>query len=364
MLITATSIHEISDQIKEHVKNNTALISIGEHSKVNIPDLIELLNIDGLSFMGGIFPKVIHDNHIYDDAIIINTLYNVESLYVVKDISKCDYTIPSLSFTDSDYSLFTYVDGLTSNISNYLSSLYQNYGMQTTYFGGGAGSLSLTQQPCVFTNEGFFQDAAVVAVMKTKTNIGVKHGWEKVDGPFVITKAEGNTIQEINWKPSFDVYKYVVENHSHKVFDNQNFFDIAKGYPFGIIKNDAECIVRDPLTINEKNEVVCVGELEDNTLVDILYGDKDSLISAAENATKMSANQSKNPKKAIIIDCISRMLFLDKDFDKELSIITSTLKTRYPDISIGGALTIGEISSYGEGFLEFYNKTIVVGLFE
>jgi len=78
----------------------------------------------------------------------------------------------------------------------------------------------------------------------------------------------------------------------------------------------------------------------------------------------MSANQSKNPKKAIIIDCISRMLFLDKDFDKELSIITSTLKTRYPDISIGGALTIGEISSYGEGFLEFYNKTIVVGLFE
>ena len=364
MLITTTNVSAIAEQIRAHVQTNGVLLSIAEHSKVDIPGLIETLNAEGLKFMGGIFPRVIHDNDTYEDAIVINTLVNLESLYVVNGISKKDYSIPSMTFDESDYSVFTYVDGLTSKISHYLSSLYEEYGMQTNYFGGGAGSLSLKQQPCVFTNEGFFEDAAVVAILKMKSNIGVKHGWNKVEGPFIVTKADGNIIKEINWKSPFEVYKEVVEEHSGREFTDDNFFDIAKGYPFGIVKNDAECIVRDPLMVNENNELVCVGEVEDNMLVDILNGDKESLVSAAKEATVTSLNKTESPRKAIIIDCISRILFLDKEYDKELSTITSTLKEKYPNISIGGALTLGEISSYGEGFLEFYNKTVVVGLFE
>lgn len=364
MLITATGISDISRIIKSHIKDDVALLSIGEHSKVNIQRLVEKLNEDGITFMGGVFPKVIHDNNIYEDAIVLNTLFDVESMYVVREISKKEYTIPFISFEETNYTLFTYVDGLTSHISHYLSSLYQSYGMQINYFGGGAGSLTLKQMPCVFSNDGFFEDAAVVAIMKRKSSIGVKHGWNKIDGPFIVTKAEGNTIQEINWKPSFEVYKAVVQGHSGREFTNDNFFEIAKAFPFGIIKDDAESVVRDPLMVNENNELVCVGELETNTLVNILIGKKESLILAAKEAAKNCIDQTESPQKAIVIDCISRVLFLDKDFHIELSAITDTLKENYPEISIGGALTLGEISSYGEGFLEFYNKTVVVGLFE
>ena len=105
----------------------------------------------------------------------------------------------------------------------------------------------------------------------------------------------------------------MVEQHSGREFTDDNFFDIAKGYPFGIVKNDAECIVRDPLMVNENNELVCVGEVEDNMLVDILNGDKESLVSAAKEATVASLNKTESPRKAIIIDCISRILFLDKE---------------------------------------------------
>jgi len=365
MLITTTNIDEITSLISDHVKDNGALISLGEHTEIDIEQLIAKLNEIKVTFMGGLFPKVIHGNTILEKGIVINTLNDVESLFLIKDISTKKYTIPKISFNKNQaYSLFTYVDGLTSNISHYLKELYQHYGMQTNYFGGGAGSLSLEQMPCVFCNEGVFQDAAVGCVMRMDSRIGVRHGWNKVDGPFIVTKAEGNIIKEINWENPFEVYKGVVEAHSKLEFTDDNFFDIAKGYPFGIVKDNAECIVRDPLMVNEKGELICVGELEDNTLVDILNGDEDSLINAARTAAEESVNQASQPRKAIIIDCISRILFLEENFDNELTAITETIKNTYPEISIGGALTLGEISSYGEGFLEFYNKTVVVGLFE
>ena len=365
MFIDTRDSQKIVSQIADHVTDHCALISVGEDTEIDINELIEALNAKNIRFIGGIFPKIIHNNGIHNKGIVINTLKNVEALEVIENISIGKFKIPDIQFqSDESYSLVTYVDGLTSNISNYLNKLYENYGMKTNYFGGGAGSLTLKQRPCVFSKNGFFQDAAVVCVMRMKSNIGVKHGWKKLHGPLIVTKAEKNIIEEINWKTPFEIYKSVVETDANEKFNGENFFNIAKGYPFGIVKTDGECVIRDPLIVNEKGELVCVGEVEENTLVNIMKGNRESLISAAESAARESAKHADDAQKAIIIDCISRILFLEEDFDKELHKITSVLKNKYPNISVSGALTLGEISSYGNGYLEFYNKTCVVGLFE
>lgn len=365
MFIDSTNIDDVCLTIKKYINNNVALISIGENIDIEIDTLITLLNAHDITFYGGIFPKIIHNNTVTDKGIVVNTLYDVQDIQVIKNISKSSFTIPTFDFnSDSNYTLITYVDGLTSNISSYLGKLYETYGMKINYFGGGAGSLSLQQQPCVFSNEGFFEDAAIFGIMKMKSTIGVRHGWEKIAGPFIITKAQGNVIKEINWEKPFDIYKKVVSEHAGKEFTEDNFFDIAKGYPFGILKENGESVVRDPLQVNDKGELICVGELEENTLVNILYGKEEALITAAKEATLSSLKNTKTARKAIIIDCISRILFLEDNFQKEIDIINTTLKDRYSDISVGGALTLGEISSTGDGYLEFYNKTTVVGLFE
>ena len=59
----------------------------------------------------------------------------------------------------------------------------------------------------------------------------------------------------------------------------------------------------------------------------------------------------------MFIDCISRVLFLEKDFEKELAAVYDP---KYP---LFGALTIGEIANNKHDYLEFYNKTSVVGSF-
>ena len=366
MYIKEKKLEDIVEQIKSHVGQNPALISVAEHAEIDVDLLVQCLNEKGVEFIGGVFPKIIHQTQVYDQGLVVNTLQNTEKLGLIKNISQKDFDIPSFEFNhEKQYTFITYVDGLTSNISNYLNSIYNIYGMQTHYFGGGAGSLSLEQKPCVFNKEGVYQDAAVYAMVSMNCSIGVNHGWEKIEGPFIVTSAEGNIIKELNWQNPFEVYKDVVEEHSNQKFSEDNFFDIAKGYPFGIVKDNSKSIVvRDPLMVNDQNELVCVGELENNMLVNILNGDNQSLIHAAKLACEESASHIKKPHKAIVINCISRVLFLEDEFGKELNIIHKTLQENHPNISVCGALTLGEISSSGQGFLEFYNKTVVVGLFE
>ena len=131
-----------------------------------------------------------------------------------------------------------------------------------------------------------------------------------------------------------------------------------------MVKEGSESVIRDPLFANEKGELICVGEVEENTMVNIKKGDQQSLINAAEQATEEALTNSKELKETFIIDCISRVLFLEDDFQKEINIVCETIRKKYPKTPISGALTLGEISSFGNGYLEFYNKTIVIALME
>jgi hypothetical protein len=138
----------------------------------------------------------------------------------------------------------------------------------------------------------------------------------------------------------------------------EHFFDVAKGFPFGIRKLDSEVIVRDPLFLTPAGELVCVGEVPEGAFVHVLRGDAARLIDAARSARDLAQQSfpaAHIPQFRFVIDCISRSLFLGDRFGEELAAIDDGLP-------MVGALTLGEIANSGRDFLEFYNKTAVVGL--
>ena len=371
MYLFPSSIEDIQAAIEEQLQpqeHEVVFILMGESTGIDVSDLINVLKQGDYPFVGGIFPSVLSAQTYSEKGIVLKTIPFATPPHLIRDLNQ-QVKLPEFDAEldlseEAQLTAFIWIDGLTSQIGTFLSEMYNNLGNSVRYLGGGAGSLSLQQKPCIFTREGFFQDAAVVVFSPLESQLGVCHGWQRLKGPFPATETNKNTITALNWRNAFDVYKEVVETDSQQAIAIDNFFDIAKGYPFGIFKEGQEDIVRDPIVVNEAGELICVGEVPENALLHILKGDKNSLIASARQAV-LEATQG-DPNRltdCLVVDCISRVLFLGDQFSEELTALKTQLATVSQSTTVEGVLTLGEISSYGEGFLEFFNKTIVVGAF-
>lgn len=247
--------------------------------------------------------------------------------------------------------MFVFVDGHSRHVSRLIESISNCYELFPNYIGGDAGSLSGIK-PCVISNRGLLKDAAVFALTEMISGIGVAHDWKPVADPLKVTEADRHTIVSLNWRPAFQAYREVVKIFSGESFDDPGFFQLTKGYPFGIQKLAGEMAVRDPILVRN-NKLICVGEVPVYSLVYILKGDTGSLIAGAARARQLAEESyrqkignSKKPDTAFFMDCVSRVFFLQSDFDQELKTVQ----------------TGGEIANTRKNCQEFYNKTTVVGL--
>ena len=356
MILRQTSTSSILERLTPEAQH---LLLLGEECTLDIPQLIQECNQQGITIAGGIFPGVIHGEEHFTDGVIIKQLPANSSIQLCQDLATMDKNDLQLANAGT-HSSIVLIDGLSKHITGFLENLFVSYWDSLKFIGGGCGSLSLKQQPCVFTNEGFFEDAAVVILQERRVNLGVRHGWQKIAGPFVVNASGGNTVHEIDWRSAFEVYREVIRAHNNVTIDQDDFFNVAKGYPFGIFREGMEDIVRDPI-ITDGKSLTCVGDVPNNVVINILEGKPIKLIRGAGMAAHEAL--SAGADDVLVIDCISRSLFLENQFPEELNSIQQVINTHNLPIPLEGVLSLGEISSYGDGYLEFFNKTIVVGAF-
>lgn len=349
-------------------RDDVALIFLGEKNAPDLPRLVAALNQAGVRFMGGVFPGILHGREAHYEGAILFSAPAIQAPYVIKNLNQEPVNLPEFgpeltTHKGNHFTAIVLADALCPNISSLLRDMFNVLGNAAHYIGGGAGSLSLKQKPCVFTAEGVFQNAAVIAFINLASSLGVHHGWENLAGPVVATRSRQNTIIELNWRNAFSVYREIVEADCGKRITRDNFFEISKFYPFGIIREGAEDIVRDPLALSERDELVCAGDIPENAVLNVLKARPERLMEAAEKAAGDSLNvEGGRAQQCLVADCISRTLVLDKHFSEELEKVESRLQTLDKKLVSEGILSLGEISSYGEGYIEFFNKTIVVGV--
>lgn len=316
-------------------------------------DISLLKNID-INVYGAVFPDIIFESKVYKTGLMAFPIESQTKVILEKSLNQS-------RLTNDDFigikSIISIVDGFSEDITFFLENLFEKLEDYTQIIGGGAANMSIKDAPVIFNNEGIYGNAGLLICKMSTINIGVKHGWKPMKGPFLVTSSNKNILQQIDYKNAFKIYKKIVEKDCGRKITKDNFFDISKSYPIGIVKYEGEVIVRDPFMIENDNLIV-VGDIPINSVIYILHGNKKTLIKSALKASKAAKKQTTSIDSVLLFDCKSREMYLGDDFKLELNQISEQLDNK----PIYGAITIGEIANSGDNYVNFFNKTCVVGI--
>ena len=312
---------------------------------------------------GGVFPYLIYEDQYYAKGSLLIGLPQTADIEVVEQINHHplleDHLAQRFAHLPQQATMFLFVDGFTAGIDHLIESLYLNFGLDIQFIGAGAGAEDLLQRPCILTNQGLLQDAAVLAMMDLPTGVGVQHGCQPICGAMKITEAKGNQIISLDWQPAYEVYKKIVDGHSGGDLKKEQFYETALSYPFGLSKIGAELVVRVPIGADEKGVLQCVGNVGQGEFVQILTGTVDGLVTATGQACRQAASHftgEARGKITFMVDCLARLQFLKEDFSYEL------VAAQEESGKLVGVVSLGEIANNGTDYLEFHNMTSVVGV--
>lgn len=334
-------------------QNEKLMIMVADNSSGDLPEMMDYLNSRGISFFGGIFPGLLNGQNYETSGWIAQKLDCVYSSLVLP------YLMPMRISPENfmNCTAIIFADGLSPRLRDLIDTVYGKLGNTVRYIGGGAGFYNMQHKPCIFDNKGLYQDVVYICVIRSRLQLVVKHGWNKLEGPFVVEKSEGNILSQLDDENAFDLYRYVIENVEGLRLFKEDFFLFAKDHPFGILQEDTTVIVRDPISVNENNDIVLVADIPVGSKVYILKGDRDTLLSSSLQIAQECASKATDEYVPLLFDCISRAMFLEDRFEEELQNIQAKMKH-----TVEGALSIGEFASKRNGELVIHNKSTVLGL--
>ena len=350
------SLKEAIDRINENDDFLSALIFIGDDNQLAVEEINTALKQVQKPIVGGIFTGLLNEGLKHEQGILVLGLpYTLHSKKI--DLSDEDQMSSDVldfyeQMESSGKTMLVFVDAFADNKIAFIEHVYNHFGISVSYLGGGAGSLSFIRKPVVFNETGVYENSAVLGMLDTDIRVGVSHGWTPISNPLKVTETDGNIVKSIDWEPALDVYQKLVKEHCGLTPDKDNFFDVAKSYPFGMSKIQSNFVVRDPIAVHESGLLI-VDEIPQGEFIYVLHGDKKKLLKGAADARDKGVSDIN--KAIFCIDCISRVLFLGDDFCEEIATIDKSK-------NIFGVFSLGEIANFGTN-LEIFNKTVVVTQF-
>ena len=240
-----------------------------------------------LPVFGGIFPSIIHRaKNLRSGTLVVGLAAGVK-VAAINALSRREGLEPQLQaaapMLEGAASVVVLVDGLGANLDAFVEYLYGLVGLNAPVVGAGAGHLDLRQRPCLFGNAGMLGDAALVVALPCQLDRGIAHGWQRLSGPFLVTRSHGDVLEELNYSPAAEIYRGEIEANTGLRFAESDFFAISKTYPLGIESVDGEFLVRDPIK-QVDDSLVCVGDVPQNATVYLLKGEVETLIASAAGA--------------------------------------------------------------------------------
>jgi hypothetical protein len=257
--------------------------------------------------------------------------------------------------------LLMLTDGLAGDQQEIVRGAYSVAGAAVPLVGGCAGDDWRMMATHQFFGTEVLQDAVVAAALASDApiGIGVRHGWQPVGEPMLITRSSLNRVLEIDDQPAVDVYLDRLDAPPEARTDPDAFTRFAATHPLGLASRRGEEQVRFISAADfEDRSLVCIAEVPSGGLAWMMEGDDDSVLAATDAACAdaLAPLGDRPPLGMVAFDCIARRGVLgDEGIRTEIERVAS----HSHGAPVSGFYTYGEIART-HGITGFHNQTLVV----
>lgn len=255
--------------------------------------------------------------------------------------------------------LFMLFDAMVPNIGSMLDDTYLQLANRVHYAGANAGSETFQSMPCLFDGKRLVSNGLLLVLLPDHKGAILEHGYHAPRHIVYATSTAGNRISQIDWRPAFEVYQEMVHKQYGVQITQENFYEHAVHFPFGIVRANHHVVVRIPVMLNEDGSLFCVGEVPANSVLTLLerpsVDTHETLRVLTDGLTAM--NGSSTGSELLLFYCAGRRMHLG------MEVATTELNEfdkRTSAAQVAGALSLGEIGgSTLHGYPLFHNATLV-----
>lgn len=192
-----------------------------------------------------------------------------------------------------------------------------------------------------------YSNSAVLGIFATTKSFGFASRSSSVikdRTPYVVTKAKGYSVYEINYRPALEVYSEITGLSTGKLKEKKILsYTIGAEFPFVMIDISGNPLMRYPAMVNDDGSILFGTKTFVGSILLSAKTDRKKVVEDAREAVKEALRKVKGPQALVIFDCWQRLAAMGEDYEKESDMITQAAE----GLPLVGAYTMGEHYSLG-----------------
>jgi hypothetical protein len=252
-------------------------------------------------------------------------------------------------------------DGLIRDQESILRGAYGVLGASVPLFGGASADGWRMTGGYLFGDDGVFTDAVIGVAIGSEAplSIAVRHGWDTVGEPMIVTSAADGRVYTLDDRPALDVYLDRLGAPPEAYTDEEAFKEFALPRPLGVQRRSGVEARNLSTEIDLEGRSIGGGSTIDHGgLTWAMTGDEESILAATDDACQAAIDglNGEPPAGMLTFSCAAlRAVLGDDGIQREGDRIGKWAN----GVPFAGFYTYGEIART-RGIDGFHNQTLAV----
>jgi hypothetical protein len=207
-------------------------------------------------------------------------------------------------------------DGLATNHTEMTRGVHEVLGTGSLIVGGMTGDDLRFSQTHQYVNDRVVTNAVVGALFggTGKLGVGMEHGFSPIGKPRRVTRAKANALLELDRQPAAKIYEEYVGPEMVQRLREEGITRQGIAYPLGLQSDDtAPWLLRNVVALQEGGGLLCNGDIEEGSWLQLMIGSKELAIDAARRAAQQAVRSLNRVALVLVFDSAGRRKLLGQE---------------------------------------------------